>query len=198
MNYLAHLYLAGADPQARIGNLMGDFVKGPVPDELPDRVRLGILLHRKIDSYTDAHPLFLRSKRRLSPSFRRYGGILIDLFYDHLLALHWERYHPKSLESYCADIHGLIEQALPRLPPRMQHSMRYLLATDLLCAYRDIDGITRALYGLERRLKRPSNLSAARIELETHYAGLIDDFSEFFPELIAYTELWKRQFNHPS
>jgi acyl carrier protein phosphodiesterase len=195
MNYLAHLYLAGPDPEARIGNLMGDFVKGPVPDDLPDAWRSGILLHRRIDSYTDHHPVVLRSKRRIGPPFRRYGGILIDLFYDHLLTRQWVRYHDQPLDDFVHDVHRLIERRLPELPPLMQRSMHYLLATDLLLAYRELDGIARALAGLERRLSRPSNLGAARVELERHYDALDEDFAAFFPELIAYTEGQRRQLN---
>lgn len=195
MNYLAHLYLAGADPEARLGNLMGDFVKGPVPEDLPDAWRAGIRLHRRIDSYTDRHPVVLRSKRRIAPQFRRYGGILIDLFYDHLLTRQWPLYHDQPLEDFVREVHRLIERRLPELPPRMQRSMQYLLATDLLLAYREIDGIGRALSGLERRLSRPSNLGAARVELDRHYDALDEDFAAFFPELIAYTEGQKRQLN---
>lgn len=195
MNYLAHLYLAGPDPEARLGNLLGDFVKGPVPDDLPPARRSGIVLHRRIDSYTDHHPVVLRSKRRIDPRFRRYGGILIDLFYDHLLTRQWALYHDQPLEDFVREVHRLIERRLPELPPRMQRSMQYLLATDLLLAYREMDGIARALSGLERRLSRPSNLGAAWVELERHYDALNEDFAAFFPELIAYTEGQKRQLN---
>lgn len=198
MNYLAHLYLAGPEPDARLGNLMGDFVKGPVPETLPQAWQAGIVLHRRIDSFTDRHPRVLHSKRRLSPDFRRYGGILIDLFYDHLLAVNWAEFHHQSLDAFTAEVYRLLERRLDELPPRMQHSMAYLLSRDLLRSYRHTSGVARALAGLERRLSRPSNLAAAVSELETHYTGLAADFDDFFPELIAYVEDQKRQLiNHP-
>ena len=196
MNYLAHLFLAGPDPEARLGNLMGDFVKGPVPAELPAALQQGIVLHRRIDRFTDSHPVFRRSRRRLSPEFRRYGGILIDVFYDHLLIRHWHDYHRQALDDFIDDVHQLLLRRLPALPATMQRSMRYLLANDLLRSYRHPAGVARALAGLERRLSRPSNLAAAVTDLECNHNGLSTDFRQFFPELIAHVESHKQQLHH--
>lgn len=192
MNYLAHLYLADADHESLIGNLMGDFVKGPVPTELPCKRRLGVILHRKIDTFTDAHPTFITSKRRIGPPFGRYSGILIDLVYDHFLARHWSHYSDQALPDFCSTVYTALDDAYPTLPARMQRSVRYMLANDLLFSYRELAGIERALQGIERRLRRPSGLSLALIELETHYLALETDFSEFFPQLIAFVEQKKQ------
>ena len=96
MNYLAHLYLAGNDAEALIGSLMGDFIKGRVDPDLPPVLRQAILQHRRIDSFTDAHPIVRRSKQRVTNEFRRYAGILIDVFYDHFLAREWSQYSDVS------------------------------------------------------------------------------------------------------
>lgn len=195
MNYLAHLYLAGPDPDDRIGNLMGDFVKGPIPEHLPLAWRQGIALHRRIDSFTDRHPLVLRSKRRLIPPFRRYGGIIIDLFYDHFLATQWEHYHDQALSDFADEINRLLERRIHALPVHMQRSMHYLLQYNLLYAYRDSDGIARALRGLASRLSRPSPLGEAIEQLHQHRTGLNEDFARFFPELIRFSECQKRILN---
>ncbi|MDX1605838.1 MAG: acyl carrier protein phosphodiesterase, partial [Candidatus Competibacterales bacterium] len=150
-------------------------------------VRDGIRLHRRIDRYTDAHPLFRRSRQRLHPDYRRYGGILIDLFYDHLLAVQWEHHHPQTLDAFVSDIHRLLRARWDELPPRMQHSMRYLLAHDLLRSYRHRSGVATALRGLERRLSRPSNLGMAIEELDRHGREFEADFTLFFPDLITHT-----------
>ncbi len=86
MNYLAHFYLSGEDPHWRVGGLMGDFLRGPVPEALPPGVRAGVMLHRRIDAYTDAHPVVGRSRRRVRPALRRFAGIVVDMSYDHFLA----------------------------------------------------------------------------------------------------------------
>ena len=192
MNYLAHLYLARFatedTPQALIGNLMGDFVKGPIPDDLAPALRQGIWLHRRVDRFTDDHPLFRRSKRRIAPAYRRYAGILIDVFYDHLLATRWPRYADEPLEHFVDRVHAVLRQAHPTLPPRMQRSVGYLLNNNLLLSYRHPAGVERALRGLENRLKRPSNLGRAAAELTANRDGLDDDFGAFFPDLIGYVE----------
>jgi acyl carrier protein phosphodiesterase len=188
MNYLAHLYLAGNAPESVIGSLMGDFVKGRVDPGRPAAVRHAIMQHRRIDSFTDAHPLVKRSKRRMRPEFRRYAGILIDVFYDHFLASEWRRYADVSLDEFAAHVYAQVARHLHTLPPRMQLSMRYMVANDLLRSYRTLEGIGRALRGIEGRLRRPSRLGDAVTELEDAYPALRDDFDEFFPLLIRFVD----------
>ena len=82
VNYLAHLFLAGNEPGDIAGALLGDFVKGRIDETLPPGLRGGISLHRKIDVFTDAHPLTLVSRNRFSGDLRRYAGIIVDLAYE--------------------------------------------------------------------------------------------------------------------
>lgn len=186
MNYLAHLYLADDDPESIIGSLMGDFAKGRIDDQLAPGIRRGIVVHRMTDSFTDAHAIFRGSKRRLRPEFRRYGGILVDLYYDHFLALQWTRYSDVALEDFSRKVYRILEGHRKDLPPRMQRSVSYMIANDLLLSYREVDGIRRALKGIEGRLKRESRLSEAVVDLEHNHQVLAADFSAFFPELIGY------------
>lgn len=192
MNYLAHLYLAGDEPEALVGNLMGDFVKGPVPEELDERLRRGIVLHRRIDAFTDRHPIVGRSKRRLRPRFRRYGGILVDVFYDHFLARNWSRYSAVPLPAFARHVYRILEARYPELPARMQRSVAHMIANDLLLSYRELAGIERALRGIEGRLKRESGLHQALADLELNDAELGRDFEVFFPELVGYVESLRR------
>jgi len=109
MNYLAHLFLGPKDPEQALGSLLGDFVRGPVHSlDLPHGVREGIWLHRRIDAFTDAHPLVRRSRERVSAERRRYAGIMIDMFYDHLLAKHWLAFSDQPLEYFTRDIYRLL------------------------------------------------------------------------------------------
>ncbi len=186
MNYLAHLYLAGDNTEALLGNLMGDFVKGHVDSSLPPAIQKGIALHRKIDAFTDANPLFRRSKQRLSPEARRYGGILVDLFYDHFLARHWTRYATLPLRHFSQQVYGILLAHYEWLPYAMQRSVSYMIRVDLLMSYREITGIERALQGVGRRLKRTNPLAGAAQELQRHYSALAADFAAFFPELRSY------------
>ena len=196
MNYLAHLYLAGNDPDAVIGSLLGDFVKGRVDPLRSPALRHAIMQHRRIDAFTDAHPLVRRSKRRIRPEFRRYAGILVDVFYDHFLATEWRSYAEVPLEDFAAYVYDQVSRHLPTLPSRMQRSMHYMVATDLLTSYRTVDGIERSLRGIASRLRRPSRLGESVSELEGGYLELRDDFTEFFPQLIRFVDDDNKDHSH--
>lgn len=186
MNYLAHLYLADPDPEAWLGSLMGDFAKGAIDSSLPSLIRQNIELHRNIDAFTDAHPIVGASKRRFRPEFRRYGGILVDIFYDHFLARDWAQFARLPLDHFVRSIYAVLIDHYDTLPVPMRRSISYMIANDLLLSYRDIAGVERALHGIEGRLKRPSRLSEAVVDLRAHYADLRADFNVFFPALVAY------------
>ncbi len=203
MNYLAHLYLADNDTESLLGNLMGDFVKGHVDGHLSPAIQQGIALHRKIDAFTDVHPVFKQSKQRLSPEVRRYGGILVDLFYDHFLARHWDSYAKLPLRHFSQQVYGILLSHYELLPNAMQRSVSYMIRVDLLMSYREITGIDNALRGIGRRLKRANPLASAAKELQRHYPALEADFAAFFPELRCYVARGKSACaadirNHPA
>ena len=110
MNYLAHLYLSEPNEEAWLGSLLGDFVKGPLDGRYNDDITRAIALHRKIDSFTDAHPVVLQSKSRVSAGRRRYAGIMIDMFYDHFLAKYWHEFQDEPLGEFSARIYAILDQ----------------------------------------------------------------------------------------
>ena len=194
VNYLAHLYLAGDDPESFIGSLMGDFLKGAIDHTLPPTIRHGVWLHRRVDSYTDAHPTVINSKRRIQPEFRRYAGILVDLYYDHFLARDWSNYSDVALDDFAQAVYRIVDAHHHRFPAPMQLSMLYMTETSLLQSYRELSGIERALRGVETRLKRPSRLREAIVDLEHNHSALAEDFATFFPDLVLYArQLDQRQ-----
>ena len=85
MNYLAHVYLSGANDLIKVGNFMADSVKGSQYLNYEKELQHGILLHRHIDSYTDAHPIYRQSKHRLHEKYGHYSGVIMDILYDHFL-----------------------------------------------------------------------------------------------------------------
>jgi acyl carrier protein phosphodiesterase len=188
VNYLAHALLAGPDEEHRLGGLLGDFVKGPlssVPPQFSDAVVDGLVLHRRIDSFADAHPAFARSRRRISNERRRYSGIIIDMFYDHFLALHWARYSAQPLESFTAAVYALL--ARRPLPARLAEILPTMCQEDWLAGYRDPLAVIRALDQIAaRRLKRNNNLAGAGGELAASYRAFEDDFLDFFPAAMAF------------
>lgn len=190
MNYLAHVYLAGDADSDRLGGLLGDFVKGPLPCGLPPDLAAGVALHRRIDSYADAHPAFQRSRARVSPQRRRYAGVMVDMFYDHLLAAHWHAYSAQPLGLYSRAVYDLLDAHAPVLPARLDEVRVWMRKGDWLSGYRTLQGTGEAIDRIARhRLSRPGTLPGAIEELASDYSGFKDDFVEFMSDAIAMTAL---------
>lgn len=183
VNYLAHVLLAGPDPADRLGGIMGDFVKGPLPAGLPPAVAAGVALHRSIDSYADRHPAFRHSRSLVSPERRRYAGVMVDLFYDHLLARYWDEFSMESIEAFSAGLYRLIGEHEALLPTRLAEILPSMRSQDWLAAYRSPEATGRALDGMAaRRLSRPNRLAGALVELQARYAEFEADFRVFMPD----------------
>ena len=191
MNYLAHLLLAENSTESRIGNLLGDFVKGGLtPSETPysEGIIQGIKTHRKVDRFTDSHPIYIRSKRRIDSVYRRFSGIIIDMSYDHFLANHWALFSDDKFEDFIDNIYDILKKNEQILPERLQTVIPIMMAEDWLGSYRTLEGIGLTFARLARRLKRNNNLATAGDELVNNYSELELDFLSFFPEAIAYVK----------
>lgn len=186
MNWLAHLYLSEPNPAFRIGNLLPDLVPASALSGLsPDFLR-GVKQHRRIDAFTDTHPVVRRSISRVTPDFRRFGGILIDVFYDHFLAREWQRFSSTPLPAFTSEIYASFDRYRSEIPSEALVHLERMREMNWLCAYREIDGIRVALNRLGLRLRRPVPLDNAVSVLRGNYDELYSDFSEFFPEIIEH------------
>ncbi|WP_185266266.1 acyl carrier protein phosphodiesterase [Halopseudomonas xiamenensis] len=189
MNFLAHLRLGPDDPQQALGGLLGDFVKGPVAAmDLPDPVRQGIWLHRRIDAFTDRHPLVLRSKARVTDERRRYAGIMVDMFYDHLLARHWTRFADQPLALFTQRMYQAVLSQQVLMPERARTVLVRMAEQDWLGSYAELANLHMALDNMARRLRPGNRLPGAVIELERDYPGFEADFLAFMPEVIDFAE----------
>jgi acyl carrier protein phosphodiesterase len=192
MNYLAHLYLAEEHSESLLGNLLGDFVKGAVGAGYSEEVRKGIELHRKVDRYTDSHSLVRASIQLISPHRRRFAGVMVDIFYDHLLAKNWQRYSPIPLAEFSQNIYQILRVNQPLLPARLQHMLPYIIEEDWLTSYRDLSAIDRALNRIANRIRkrfgRDNSLLNSIEELQANYQQLDSHFHTFFPDLIDYVK----------
>ena len=185
VNFLAHLYLAKSGDDDLVGNLLGDFIKGPVEDA-PARYQAGIRLHRGIDSFTDDHLTVAASRGRIQGTRRRYAGIIVDMCYDHFLARDWEVRSEEPLDVFSARVYGLLTERRDHLPPRLARALPWMQREDWLGSYRDPAGIALALDRIGLRLKRGNALIGSGAELLSHYEGLGADFDSFFPDLEAF------------
>jgi acyl carrier protein phosphodiesterase len=170
-----------------VGNLLGDFVRKGGEGVFSGTMQRGILLHRKIDGFTDRHPVFRRSRRRIRPELRRFGGIAVDLFYDHFLAQEFSRYHDIPLEQFAEQFYRLLEHYEPQLPPKLQQIMPSMIERNWLVSYREVDAIERALSRISLRLSRPNALGDTAKDFRLCYDDFSSDFEEFFPDLLTFT-----------
>jgi acyl carrier protein phosphodiesterase len=196
MNFLAHLCLASGDSSLMLGGLFGDFVRGRrALRSYPDPVRQGIILHRYIDKRTDHSQVIKMLRPRFPREFRRYAGIIIDLAFDHELAVNWWRYMPGSLERFDVEIRDLIRDNAGMVPDGLTAFMRYADRHGLFTAYRDEDVTLYALAGIGTRLSRPNPLHrAAEIwpELAPEFRT---SFREFFPEIQSDVLDWRMRMS---
>ena len=190
MNHLAHFLLAPASDAARMGTLLGDFVRGTQLQEWPSEVESAIRLHRRVDSITDTHPVVGEAKALAPPALRRYAGILTDVFFDHLLIAQWARWSDEPLDRYCAGIYASLARTATRMPPAAQGLALRMGEFDILTACATRAGVERVLGRIAKRLSRPVDLAAGAVMLDTYYARLEDSFERFFPELQATAAQW--------
>lgn len=186
MNWLAHLYLSEPTSAFRLGNLLPDLVPTSVLAGLSPEFQAGIQCHRRIDAFTDEHPIFRRSIRRIKPPFQRYGGVLVDIFYDHVLAREWSSYAATPLPEFAAEVYASFETHWAQIPTNVRLRLEAMREANLLCSYREMEGITQALARIGARLRRPIDLAASVPVLKHEYDSFRADFAEFFPQLIAH------------
>lgn len=185
MNWLAHALLSENTPVFRLGNLLPDFLSAPELGGLDPMFQPGMARHRQIDAFTDQHPVVRRSVRRFTPEYRRVAPVLVDVFYDHFLSTDWAHYSAQSLEAFVSEVYLSFDVHRARLPESLWLPLERMRVEDWLGSYRDLDGLRRTLMRMERRFRRRVDLVGGLAELERNYAGLRDDFREFFPELRA-------------
>ncbi len=188
MNFLAHIYLSGEDPELKIGNFIADSVKGKKFTQFPERIQQGIILHRKIDSYTDKHPIVKQSVSRLFPKYGHYSTVIVDILYDHYLAAYWSEFSDIPLDIYVTDFYDLLQEYYTILPKPIQNFLPYMLRDNWLLSYATIPGIGKILYQMNHRTKNRSKMNFAVIELEQYYTDFENEFRSFFEELELFTK----------
>jgi len=187
MNYLAHLHLGGQRPGQWLGSLYGDFVKGRLQGQFDPEIEAAIQLHRRIDVYTDRHPLVDAALSRFSLTRRRYAGIVLDVFFDHCLARDWAQYADRPLELFTSDVYRVLSNE-PQLPERLARIAPHMVANDWLGSYREFEVLEQVLRGISRRLTQPDELAAAMQELRVLYEPLSEDFRLFYPQLQDFAQ----------
>lgn len=183
MNFLAHIYLSGEDDFVKIGNFMADSIRGSQYLDYPNSLKKGILLHRHIDSFTDAHPIYRKSKHRLHEKYGHYSGVIMDIAYDHFLAKNWSKYSNEKLEDYAADFYQLMQDNYEILTERVKGMLPYMIGRNWLVSYATISGLEMILFQMDYKTKHRAHMQEAIVEIQDFYAEFESEFFQFFEEL---------------
>jgi acyl carrier protein phosphodiesterase len=183
MNWLAHAYLSKRNIEFRVGNILPDLVSITELNTFPAAYQEGIRCHRAIDRFTDVHPIVKSGISRMPAEYRRYGGIVTDVFYDHFLAKHWACFSPVSLHEFAQGFYRDLALISDELPPDIFYRFQRILEHRVFESYQQVAGIELALQRIDGRLKRPVNLGAAVAVLNEHYELFENEFMRFFTEL---------------
>lgn len=188
MNFLAHIYLSFNDKEITLGNFFADHIRGNKFGHFPKKIQKGILLHREIDTFTDSHPIAKQSSKRLHKNYSHYSRVIVDIFYDHFLAKNWTHYATTPLDTYVDNFYDLLEANYEILPLGTQRLMPYMIADNWLLNYANLKGISRVLNGMNRRTNNKSRMNFAILDLEEHYPSFEQEFTDFFSELIHFSQ----------
>ena len=193
MNYLAHMYLSCSDEDLIIGNMLVDMMNIKRLRELPEQYHKGFELHRLIDSYTDDHPAVKEATLKLRENHRKYAPVVIDIFYDYVLSLEWERYSGEDIQDFCNGIYEILKKHLPNLPEDIVSRLERMIASNFLMTCSSPEAIRGVFNIVDRRARFTNSFSLATDDLLEDYDYFRDNFFKFFPDMIeqagTYCEL---------
>ena len=141
MNHLAHCFLSFGNEDLLLGNFIGDYIKGNQWEKYPLEVQRGILLHRTIDSFTDSNPWTHQCSARIRPYSKRFSGPVVDILFDHLLTINWERYSPKTLSEFTQETYTMLEHLRLEMPLDLQDRLPRMIAGNFLQGYGHREGL---------------------------------------------------------
>jgi acyl carrier protein phosphodiesterase len=193
MNHLAHFFLSGDNEDLAIGNFVADFITNRELPQFTEGVKRGIMLHRAIDAFTDAHPVVKQSTKRLHPFHHKYSPVIVDIYYDFLLAKNWEKYADgdpsvwnNNLRKFIDKMYNLLTKRHLELPEKLQKRLPRMIADDWLMRYSTYKGLNGAFLMIEKTAAFPGNFGNAAAHLEEFLEAFDAEFNAFFPDLQEY------------
>jgi acyl carrier protein phosphodiesterase len=189
MNYFAHLVLSQPTVESTVGNLLGDFARGIDQSTLSPAVLAGLKNHRAVDRFTDAHPMVNEIRQCFSKKRRRFAGIALDVYFDHLLVNHWHKFDPRILDEVIAEFYLRMKHGQILMPgSEMRRVTSRMISHDWFGSYQDIDSVAEALDRIATRIRFPNSFDNAIEDLRRNEDMIQSVFLQFFPELKAHIE----------
>ncbi len=186
MNFLAHCLLARPGQGWIAGGVLGDFVKGKIPESLPPELRAGVRLHRRIDAFSNRLADMKPGLARFDPELRRAAPVLLDIVADHCLALTWPRYASVALAGFAAEVYTALHRFDAYVPDKGRPFVARMIDTDLLSRHADPVVRDRALWHVLSRLRLTHLGSRLAPLLDSQLPAFVEDFHGYFPKLQAF------------
>jgi acyl carrier protein phosphodiesterase len=184
MNHFAHLVLAQPTVESTVGNLLGDFARGVDQQQLTPAIMAGLRNHRAVDRFTDNHPLVQEMKSGFSSQRRRFAGIALDIYFDHLLINHWDNFEQRSLADLIAGFYQHMTEGQEMMPGgNMRRVTKRMIEYDWFGSYREIDAIAESLDRVAERIRFANQFNNAIEDLQRNHDMIRDGFFEFYPQL---------------
>ena len=188
MNFLAHIYLSGNNNDLRFGNFIADSIRGKQYQDFSPSVQKGIFLHREIDTFTDQHPIFRQHCKLFFPEHGHYARVIMDVVYDHFLALNWEQYHPDPLEDFIAAFYKSTAARSEDIPIKMLPLFNSMQQQNWLLQYASINGLENILRHMSKRTSFPAQFDRAIPIIAKKKEEMLPLFNEFFKELCLFSK----------
>lgn len=166
-------------------------MKGKDLHNYEELITIGIQVHREIDFFTDNHTLVRQSTKRLRADYRHYSGVIVDMFYDHLLAIHFHNYSSIPLEEFTHHAYTLLEANMGLFPIKAQNMLPYMIRGNWLMNYQHVGGVYRSLQGISRRTKFDVQLHLAVQDLQKHFHLYEAEFKAFFPQIMKHISVFR-------
>ena len=187
INFLGHAYLSFGRQHLLTGNMISDCIKGKKQYELPPAIQEGIILHRQIDRFTDAHESTRIIMKSFKPYYGHYAGPFADVVYDYFLANDRTIFpSEEALMQFTLTTYAQLDETVQWHGPLFSAMYPYMKQQNWLYHYKDKEGMQKSFDGLMRRSRYITEThSAARIlrEDEELFKKCYDSF---MPDMVTF------------
>ncbi len=188
MNFLGHCLITQFNPEFISGNLAGDHFKGDLSlfTEIPPRIKIGIEIHRFIDSYTDNSPHIQKvAKIFQEGGIKRISYIASDIILDHFISKNWGKFSPFPLSYFIEVIHQETAKDLHFFPEKFKFIFGKMVEKEWLSRYIEEDGIELTLYKFEQRIPFINNLHDSFLIYKTNQNEIESYYNLFINEIMT-------------
>lgn len=190
MNFLAHSYLTFADEHI-VGQFLEDFIRNRDRFSYPEKMVQGIMLHREIDTFTDAHPEISEAKKIFAPVVRLYAGAFVDVAFDYFLA---NSLPAPTLAAHAERVYEVLNKHYEFLPENLSFMLQRMEAENWLYHYRDESGIRFSMLNVLRKAKYLNPDMPVFEAFIKNKEKLSHHFDRFFPDLQQHCLEFNRRF----